>query len=140
MADSSQRNSVPVSSGDVTTGLAKPATTPLSVAVPGLPALDVSKTLEVQKQQLDMYRVLLETLAASEQESALLFPELSKSLVGHIGTLNKLKEDLQDIFTRIRALKGHFRGLYPDVYDYVQSLHVDELDDDDEDDSGSARA
>ncbi|KAJ2911029.1 hypothetical protein GGI21_000278 [Coemansia aciculifera] len=140
MADSSQSNSVPVSSSDVTTGLAKPAITPLSVAVPGLPALDVSKTLEVQKQQLDMYRVLLETLAASEQESALLFPELSKSLVGHIGTLNKLKEDLQDIFTRIRALKGHFRGLYPDVYDYVQSLHVDELDDDDEDDSGSARA
>ncbi|KAJ1903929.1 hypothetical protein LPJ71_005004, partial [Coemansia sp. S17] len=82
--------------------------------------------------QLEIYRELLEALAASEQESATTFPELSKSLVNHIGTLHKLKEDLQDIFTRIRALKTHFRGQYPEVYDYVQSLHVDELDDEDE--------
>ncbi|KAJ2645130.1 hypothetical protein GGF44_000107 [Coemansia sp. RSA 1694] len=132
MAHSSQGLSVPVDLSDATTGIAKPTTTPLSVAVPGLPALDVSKTLSIQKQQLEIYRVLLETLAASEQESATIFPELSKSLVGHIGTLNKLKEDLQDIFTRIRALKAHFRGQYPEVYDYVQSLHVDELDDEDD--------
>ncbi|KAJ2385225.1 hypothetical protein H4S02_004438 [Coemansia sp. RSA 2611] len=108
------------------------ATTPLSVAVPGLPALDLSKTLDLQKQQLEIYRELLEALAASEHESATTFPELSKSLVNHIGTLHKLKEDLQDIFTRIRALKTHFRGQYPEIYDYVQSLHVDELEDEDE--------
>ncbi|KAJ2825543.1 hypothetical protein FBU31_003693 [Coemansia sp. 'formosensis'] len=118
-ASTSQRHSAPV-------------TTPLSVAVPGLPALDLSKTLNLQKQQLEIYRELLEALAASEQESATTFPDLSKSLVNHIGTLQKLKEDLQDIFTRIRALKTHFRGQYPEVYDYVQSLHVDELDDDDD--------
>ncbi|KAJ2486844.1 hypothetical protein IWW37_005472 [Coemansia sp. RSA 2050] len=107
-------------------------TTPLSVAVPGLPALDLSKTLNLQKQQLEIYRELLEALAASEQESATTFPQLSKSLVNHISTLHKLKEDLQDIFTRIRALKTHFRGQYPKIYDYVQSLHVDELEDEDE--------
>ncbi|KAJ2743775.1 hypothetical protein GGI20_003498 [Coemansia sp. BCRC 34301] len=122
---------------DAAAGIAKPTTTPLSVAVPGLPALDVSKTLSIQKQQLEIYRVLLETLAASEQESAAVFPELSKSLVGHIGTLNKLKEDLQDVFTRIRALKAHFRSQYPGVYNYVQSLHVDKLDDEDEENVGA---
>ncbi|KAJ2778018.1 hypothetical protein GGI15_004313 [Coemansia interrupta] len=106
--------------------------TALSKAVPGLPALDLSKTLSSQREQLLIYRELLEVLAASEQESAVLFPELSKSLVTHINTLNKLKDDLQNIFTRIRALKTHFQKEYPDVFDYVQSLHVEELDDEEE--------
>ncbi|KAJ2156825.1 hypothetical protein GGF46_004924 [Coemansia sp. RSA 552] len=106
--------------------------TELSRAMPGLPALDLSKTLGSQGEQLRIYRELLETLAASEQESAAAFPELLKSLTAHIGTLNTLKEDLQDVFTRIRALKMHFRDEYPEVFDYVQSLHVKELDDEEE--------
>ncbi|KAJ1642098.1 hypothetical protein J3B02_003198 [Coemansia erecta] len=112
--------------------LPKTTETALSMAVPGLPALDLSKSLAIQKEQLDIYRDLLEALATSEQESTALFPELSKSLVGHIGTLNRLKDDLQNVFTRIRALKSHFQQEYPDTFDYVQSLHVEELDDEDE--------
>ncbi|KAJ2371130.1 hypothetical protein GGI05_007881, partial [Coemansia sp. RSA 2603] len=92
--------------------------TALSKAVPGLPALDLSRTLSSQREQILIYREMLEVLAASEQESAALLPELSKSLVAHINTLNKLKEDLQNIFTRIRALKTHFQKEYPDIFDY----------------------
>ncbi|KAJ1868683.1 hypothetical protein LPJ57_005735 [Coemansia sp. RSA 486] len=110
----------------------KAAETALSMAVPGLPALDLNKTLSIQNEQLAIYRDLLEVLAVSEQESAALFPELSKSLVMHISTINRLKEDLQNVFTRIRALKNHFQHEYPDTFDYVQSLHVEELDDEDE--------
>ncbi|KAJ2470902.1 hypothetical protein EV174_006042, partial [Coemansia sp. RSA 2320] len=117
-------SSSPVDAGSA----AKAAGTALSKAVPGLPALDLTKTLNSQKQQLEIYRGLLETLAASEQESAAVFPELSKALMSHISTLSKLKEDLQDVFTRIRALKSHFQGQYPEIYDYVQSLHVEEMD------------
>ncbi|KAJ1902099.1 hypothetical protein LPJ66_000274 [Kickxella alabastrina] len=119
--------SAPVSSSSTTTAT---STTNPSAQKPvaGLPALNLNKTLVSQREQLEIYRQLLETLAASEQETTVLFPVLSKSLVTHIGTVNKLKDDLQDVFTRIRALKAHFRGEYPEVFDYVQSLHVDELD------------
>ncbi|PIA18559.1 hypothetical protein COEREDRAFT_100781 [Coemansia reversa NRRL 1564] len=112
----------------------KTADTELSTAVPGLPALELSKTLTSQQKQLEIYRGLLETLAASEQESAAIYPELSKSLLGHVGALNRLKDDLHDVFARIRALKLQFQSEYPDVFDYVQSLHVKELDDDDDND------
>ncbi|KAJ1992813.1 hypothetical protein GGI25_003299 [Coemansia spiralis] len=105
------------------------ASTALSSAVPSAPALDLSKTLSIQKEQLEIYQRLIETLASSEQESAAVFPELSKSIVSHIATLQQLKDDLQSVFNRIRALKMHFRSEYPDVFDYVQSLHVEELDD-----------
>ncbi|KAJ2847906.1 hypothetical protein IWW36_003606 [Coemansia brasiliensis] len=108
------------------------ANTSLSTGMPGLPALDLSATLNLQKEQLTIYKSLLETLASSEQESATEFPNLSKSLVAHIGTLGKLKDDLHDIFSRIRALKTHFQNEYPDSFDYVQSLHVKELDEEDE--------
>ncbi|KAJ1856545.1 hypothetical protein GGH12_004582 [Coemansia sp. RSA 1822] len=113
-------------------GTTKPTTranTALSTSIPGLPALDLAPTLASQKEQLEIYRHLLETLAQSEQESALIFPELSKSLVTHIGTLTKLKDDLHNVFSRIRALKTRFQSEYPDAFDYVQSLHVKELDD-----------
>ncbi|KAJ1667513.1 hypothetical protein IW140_002093 [Coemansia sp. RSA 1813] len=102
----------------------------LSKVVPGAPEVNMSKTLTLQKEQAEIYRQLLETLSLSEQESAALFPDMSKSLVSHITTLQQLKGDLQDIFSRIRALKMHFRNEYPDIFDYVQSLHVEELDDD----------
>ncbi|KAJ2776655.1 KxDL motif-containing protein 1 [Coemansia javaensis] len=104
--------------------------------MPGLPVLDVTKVLKSQGEQLDIYRRLLETLAESEQESAALLPELSKSLAAHTGTLSQLKDDLQDVFTRIRALKAHFQKKHPDAFDYVQSLHVKELDDDEDGDDG----
>ncbi|KAJ2344496.1 hypothetical protein GGF43_005440, partial [Coemansia sp. RSA 2618] len=121
---------------DTTKPAATRANTVLSTAIPGLPALDLSKTLDSQKEQLEIYRQLLETLAQSEQESALIFPELSKSLVAHIGTLNRLKDDLHDVFSRIRALKVRFQGEYPDAFDYVQSLHVKEIDDEEEEEAG----
>ncbi|KAJ1797768.1 hypothetical protein LPJ56_006916 [Coemansia sp. RSA 2599] len=124
--------SVPAATPKLEPTMPKATETALSMAIPGLPALDLSKTLAMQKEQLDIYRDLLETLAASEQESAALFPELSKSLVTHISTLNRLKDDLQSVFTRIRALKSHFQNEYPDTFDYVQSLHVEELDDEDD--------
>ncbi|KAJ2083367.1 hypothetical protein H4R24_000844 [Coemansia sp. RSA 988] len=108
--------------------------TVLSTAVPGLPALNLSKTLTSQQEQLEIYRRLLEALAASEQESAAIYPELSKSLLGHAGALSRLKDDLHDVFARIRALKVQFQSEYPDIFDYVQSLHVKELDDDDDND------
>ncbi|KAJ1732903.1 hypothetical protein H4S06_001103 [Coemansia sp. BCRC 34490] len=116
----------------------KANSTPLSKAVPGAPAVDMTRTLAIQQEQAEVYRRLLETLSLSEQESAALFPDLSKSLVAHIGTLQQLKDDLQDIFTRIRALKMHFREKHPEIFDYVQSLHVEELDDDDDDASNGA--
>ncbi|KAJ2322238.1 KxDL motif-containing protein 1 [Coemansia sp. RSA 2704] len=106
--------------------------TALSAAMPGLPALDLSKTLDSQREQVEIYRQLLEILAHSEQASAAIFPELSKSLVAHIDTLSKLKEDLHGVFSRIRALKTHYQSEYPDAFDYVQSLHVKELDDEDD--------
>ncbi|KAJ1741521.1 KxDL motif-containing protein 1 [Coemansia sp. RSA 1290] len=106
--------------------------TPLSTGMPGLPALDLSNTLSLQNEQLAIYKNLLETLKSSEQESATEFPDLSKSLIAHIGTLGQLKDDLHDIFSRIRALKTHFQNEYPDSFDYVQSLHVKELDEEEE--------
>ncbi|KAJ1797703.1 hypothetical protein LPJ56_006925 [Coemansia sp. RSA 2599] len=124
--------SVPAATPKLGPTMPKATETALSMAVPGLPALDLSKTLAMQKEQLDIYRDLLEILATSEQESAALFPELSKSLVTHISALNRLKDDLQSVFTRIRALKSHFQNEYPDTFDYVQSLHVEELDDEDD--------
>ncbi|KAJ2139991.1 KxDL motif-containing protein 1 [Coemansia sp. RSA 353] len=105
------------------------ANTALSTSIPGLPALDLSPTLNSQKEQLEIYRHLLETLAQSEQESALIFPTLSKSLTTHTATLVKLKDDLHNVFMRIRALKTRFQSEYPDAFDYVQSLHVKELED-----------
>ncbi|KAJ2399012.1 hypothetical protein GGI23_002905 [Coemansia sp. RSA 2559] len=104
--------------------------TPLSKAVPGAPTADMSRTVALQKEQAEIYRQLLETLSLSEKESAALFPDMSKSLTSHISTLQQLKDDMQDVFSRIRALKMHFRDEYPDIFDYVQSLHVEELDDD----------
>ncbi|KAI7822292.1 hypothetical protein BX661DRAFT_187638 [Kickxella alabastrina] len=123
----------PVSSSSSTTTATSTTNPSAQKPVAGLPALNLNKTLVSQREQLEIYRQLLETLAASEQETTVLFPVLSKSLVTHIGTVNKLKDDLQDVFTRIRALKAHFRGEYPEVFDYVQSLHVDELDDEEGD-------
>ncbi|KAJ1953360.1 hypothetical protein EC988_003040 [Linderina pennispora] len=106
----------------------KPARTSPLGAVPGLPELNVDHTLVSQERQLQVYHELLESLAASEQESAELYPQLSKQYLAHIATLTQLKDDLQNVFTRIRALKGHFKGQYPDVFDYVQKLHVEEDD------------
>ncbi|KAJ2716836.1 KxDL motif-containing protein 1 [Coemansia spiralis] len=96
----------------------------------GLPVLDVASIQRSQAEQLGTYQQLVEMLTESEQESAAVFPELSKSLVAHIGALHHLKDDLQDVFIRIRALKTHFQKEHAEAFDYVQSLHVKELDDD----------
>ncbi|KAJ1962470.1 hypothetical protein GGI12_002628 [Dipsacomyces acuminosporus] len=112
----------------------KAANTQLSSAVPGLPSLNLDKTLNSQQEQLEVYQQLQETLAASEQESTAAFPELSKKLLAHINTLTQLKADLQDVFTRIRGLKMHFQAQYPDIFDYVQTLHADAHHTEDEED------
>ncbi|KAJ1943801.1 hypothetical protein FBU59_002795 [Linderina macrospora] len=104
----------------------KPARTSPLGAVPGLPELNVDHTLATQTKQLQAYRELLELLAASEQESAEIYPQLSKQYLTHVATLTQLKDDLQNAFTRIRALKVHFKGQYPDVFEYVQKLHMEE--------------
>ncbi|KAI8320132.1 hypothetical protein GQ54DRAFT_298849 [Martensiomyces pterosporus] len=102
--------------------------------MPGLPALNLEHTLGSQREQLEVYQQLLETLASSEQESAAVFPELSKMLMTHMNTLTQLKGDLHDIFTRIRGLKMHFQAQYPKVFDYVQTLHADAQGSEEDDD------
>ncbi|KAJ2773304.1 hypothetical protein IWQ57_001357, partial [Coemansia nantahalensis] len=110
LAGSQQPTESSAAGGRVAVATAKPML--------GLPALDVTRVQRSQDEQLGTYRQLLEILAESERESAAAFPEQSKSLVAHIGALHRLKDDLQDVFTRIQSLKAHFRKEHAEAFDY----------------------
>ncbi|KAJ1952223.1 hypothetical protein IWQ62_006273 [Dispira parvispora] len=73
-----------------------------------------------------------------QQRSQLQFQELTGRIQQHTGTIREIKSDLDIIFQRIRTIKRRIAVRYPEVYNYVQTLHPPISHEDDSDEEEAA--
>jgi len=90
------------------------------VFVQGLAGLvnqqDVESMIRAQKKMLQRFEKTNEMLSNCNTLSATRLERATKDFRGHINHLNEMKQDLESVFTRIRAIKTKLSVHHPDAF------------------------
>jgi len=90
------------------------------VFVQGLAGLvnqqDVESMIRAQKKMLQRFEKTNEMLSNCNTLSATRLERASKDFRGHMNHLNEMKQDLESVFTRIRAIKTKLSVQHPDAF------------------------
>jgi len=90
------------------------------VFVQGLAGLvnqqDVESMIRAQKKMLQRFEKTNEMLSNCNTLSATRLERASKDFRGHINHLNEMKQDLESVFKRIRAIKTKLSVQHPDAF------------------------
>ncbi|KAJ1649156.1 hypothetical protein IWQ61_009666, partial [Dispira simplex] len=91
--------------------------------VESLPEDKIDEIVAKQTQCKQALQTARHELIEFQQRSQLQFEEFTGKIHRHMGTIRELKSDLDIIFQRVGAIKRRIVVRYPEVYNYVQTLH-----------------
>nr|CAG4641160.1 EOG090X0CBU [Eulimnadia texana] len=82
---------------------------------------DVEEVVRAQKQMLQRFEKTNEMLVNCNSLSQAHFAKASQELKRHVELLVSVKRDLDNIFKRVRVLKGRVKSQYPEAYKQASS-------------------